>query len=442
MDFRKGEGGQIVVLTALSMTFLLGCMALAIDVGLLFNMKRKLQNAVDAAATSGAIDYMFNASHTTATAAATSALHANGFPSVTPTVNFYPNIVSVYHNNGDYYVQVAASVTDPTFFLGAFQGMVGHTSAAQKSLTIAASAIAGLPGEGNACVIVLDPSDSDTMDLQGSFNVDAGGCGVVVDSTSSTGLQFTGGGGTLTAKYVAVVGPDAGGHTGDSTPAPVYNTAPVNNPFPSLSGQTPSSDCVAGTGPGGAGGNVNSGTSYSGGATLNTLNNITCFSSAVTLTNFTSANPLPSGVLVFENGVTLGGTLYSGSNGTTLDVYSGQLTVNTNTNLALTAPTSAPTSAVPAGIAILQPSTNTQQLQLQTGSSCGTVTGIIYAPMAQLFLNDSGGDHCGGTGFGDASYTTDLIVYQLFDKTATLNISNYNSYLTTTGPLTAVALVE
>lgn len=35
-----------------------------------------------------------------------------------------------------------------------------------------------------------------------------------------------------------------------------------------------------------------------------------------------------------------------------------------------------------------------------------------------------------------------LIVYQLFDKTATLNISNYNSYLTTTGPLTAVALVE
>jgi hypothetical protein len=140
--------------------------------------------------------------------------------------------------------------------------------------------------------------------------------------------------------------------------------------------------------------------------------------------------------------VTLGGTLYSGASGTTLDVYNGQLSVNTNTNLALTAPTSAPTTAVPAGMVILQPSTNNQQLQLQTGSSCGTLTGIIYAPKAQLFLNDSGGDHCGGTGFGDASYTTDLIVYQLFDKTATLNISNYNTSLGTSGPLTAVALVE
>ena len=62
MKFRRDESGQIIVITALSMTVIFGFMALAIDVGMLFNAKRKLQNCADAAATSAAIDYMFNAS--------------------------------------------------------------------------------------------------------------------------------------------------------------------------------------------------------------------------------------------------------------------------------------------------------------------------------------------------------------------------------------------
>ena len=451
-DFRKGESGQILVITALSMTILFGFMALAIDVGLLFNAKRKLQNAVDAAATSGAIDYMFNASQTSATASATSALAANGF-SVTPTVNFYPNITSTYHNNGDYYVQVIATVPNPTFFLGVFHGLFRKTAGAQESVNVSAMAIAGMPGQGNACVIVLDPNaDAGAMTLQGSFTVDAGGCGVVVDSTSSDALQFTGGAGTLTAKYVSVVGDGHGGgdggQTGDSTPAPVLGAAPVNNPFPTLtSPATSGANSVCNSS------NSNSASSYTGTSTIKTSGGVTCFtnSSAVSLSDFTVAHPLPPGLEVFTNGVTLGGTVVSGTgaNGVTMDVGNGQFTVSTNTNLGITAPTSALSGgsgagawSVQAGIAILQPSTNNTQLQLQTGSSCGTLTGIIYAPTAQLFLNDSGGDHCGGTGFGDATYDTDLIVYQLFDKTATLNISNYNSSLGASGPLTSVALVE
>ena len=457
-NFRKAESGQILIITALSMAVLLGFMAIAIDVGLLFNARRKLQNAVDAAATSGAIDYMFNGSQTSATAAATAALHANGF-SVTPTVNYYPNITSTYHNNGDYYVQVIATVSDPTFFLGAFHGMFRKTRSVQESVNITGKAIAGMPGQGNACVIVLDPNnDSGAMTLQGSFNVDAGGCGVVVDSTSSDALQFTGAGGTLTAKYVSVVGGD-GGQTGDSTPHPVTHAAPVNNPFPGLtSPPTSGANSVCTTTGGASGhGNTNSAQSYTGTSTIYTANGVTCFtyvptahgsgSSPVSLTGVT----LPPGLAVFPNGVTLGGTISSGTgvNGTTLDVVGGQLSVSTNTNLALTAPTRALSGgtgtgawSVQAGLAILQPSTNNNQLQLQTGSSCGTLDGIIYAPTAQLYLNDSGGDNCGGTGFGNIQYTTDLIVYQLMDKTATLDISNYNTSLGTSGPLTAVALVE
>ena len=46
-------------------------------------------------------------------------------------------------------------------------------------------------------------------------------CGVIIDSSDSDALDFTGAGGTLTAGSVGVVG-GCGGHCGDSTPAPVY----------------------------------------------------------------------------------------------------------------------------------------------------------------------------------------------------------------------------
>ena len=171
MRIRKDESGQIVVLAALSMTVLFGFIALAIDVGLLFNAKRKLQNCADAAATSAAIDYMFNASTTTARAAATSAVTLNQMSNVTTTVNFNPNITSAYHNSA-YYVEVILSQPDPTFFMGMFN---------HKSVTIGARAVAGMPGGGNACVIVLNPHASGAMNLQGSFDVSANNCGVMVD---------------------------------------------------------------------------------------------------------------------------------------------------------------------------------------------------------------------------------------------------------------------
>lgn len=414
MISRKDESGQVLVLTALSMMILFGFMAFAIDVGWLFNNKRKLQNAADAAATSAAIDYMFNSSKTTATAAANSAVTANLISGATVTVNYAPNITTSYHNTSDY-IEVILSQPVPTFFMGMFN---------HNTVNVAVRAVAGLPGQGNACVIVLDPHASGAMTLQGSFNVSADKCGVVVDSDSSTALQFTGGAGTLSAGYVSVVGGD-GGQTGDSNPAPVTGASPVLNPFPNLTGPTPSTDCTAA--------NTNTMTSVTSSTTLKTANNITCFTKGVTFKNVT----LPSGVLVFENGVTLGGTVYSGANGTTLDVYNGAFNVNTGSSLSITAPTSAPTASVPAGIALMQPASNSTTIQVQFGASYGTFVGIIYAPSALLYLQDSGGDKSGGV-----TLTTDLIVGQLFDKTATLTINSYTTAFGSSSPLTAVALVE
>lgn len=421
MKFRNDESGQLVVVAALSMTVIFGFMALAIDVGLLFNAKRKLQNCADAAATSAAIDYMFNASQTTARAAATSAVTGNQMSNVSTTVNFNPNITSTYHNSSAY-VEVILTQSDPTFFMGIF---------GKKNMTILARAVAGMPGGGNACVIVLDPHAADALQLQGSFDVSANNCGVVVDSDSPNALQFTGAGGTLTAGYVSVVGGDSG-QTSDSNPAPVKGASAVTNPFPTLTGPNPATDCTAA--------NSNSMSSVTSSTTLKTSNNITCFtnSSAVSITGVT----LPSGVIVFENGVNFSGTITSGTNGTTLDNYNGSFNIGTGTTMNLTAPTTAPVtspsaSAVPSGIALMQPTSNTAQIQIQKGDAFGTFTGIIYAPSAQLYLQDSGGDKSGGW-----TLNTDLIVGTLFDKTATLTINSYTKQFGSTSPLTAVALVE
>jgi hypothetical protein len=279
----------------------------------------------------------------------------------------------------------------------------------------------------------LNPTASGALQLQGSFDVSADNCGVVVDSNASDALQFTGGAGTLTAGYVSVVGGD-GGQLGDSSPAPIKGAAPVINPFPSLSGPNPLTDCT--TGPSG---NTNTATTLNSSSTYKTVNNITCFPNAVSMSGTVN---LPSGVVVFENGVTLGGTVNSGTTGsnpgTTIDVSGGSFDVSTGTTLNLTAPTTAPTSSVPSGIALLQPASNTNVVKLQDGNSSGTFTGIVYAPGAQLFLNDSGGDHSGGT----VAYKTDLIVNTFYDKTATLVINSYTTSFGSSSPLTAVALVE
>ncbi len=84
-------------------------------------------------------------------------------------MNYYPNITSTYHNNGDYYVQVIATVSDPTFFLGAFHGMFRKTRSVQESVNIRGMAIAGMPGQGNACVIVLNKTKRPGLGVAGVF---------------------------------------------------------------------------------------------------------------------------------------------------------------------------------------------------------------------------------------------------------------------------------
>ena len=65
------------------------------------------------------------------------------------------------------------------------------------------------------------------------------------------------------------------------------------------------------------------------------------------------------------------------------------------------------------------------------------MTGAIYAPSAELFLQDSGGDKTGGF-----SIVGNIVVDTLFDKTATMNVYSYADANPGTNPLKTVILVE
>lgn len=400
----------MLIVTSFAALVLCGFLALSVDVGLLFRARRNMQIAADAAATAGALDYYYNASNSSAESAAQSAATANGVTNGSggAVVNVSTPPSDGPNAGAAGYVEVIVTEPNPTIFMSMF----GFTS-----MTVGARAVAGTPGASQGCVYVLDPSSSDAMELQGSFDVSASHCGVIVDSNASDALQFTGAGGSLTAGSVSVVGGD-GGQTGDSTPTPVTGAAPANDPI-NISGPVPPGGCNT----------TSSATSLSGTITGPGAGSSLCFTNAVTMSSVT----LGAGIYVFENGVTTTGDITSGTGGTTLDIYSGALTMNTGTVLDLVAPTSGPTN----GIAIMEPTSNSSQITIQKGNATGSLTGIIYAPSATLYLQDSGGDSSGGI-----SLTTDLVVDKLFDKTATLTITSYSAANSTTTPLRAVALVE
>ena len=417
----KDESGQAMILTLLCMTCLLGFVGFAADIGTLLRAKRNLQIAADSAAVAGAAELNYG----DMTAAADAAAAQNGVTIVTNggtvTVNT-PPMYGAYAGQTGGYVEAIVSQNQPTFFMNIFN---------IASQTITARAVAWNGASSNDCVYVCNPSASDAMSLQGSFDLSAPKCGVVVDSNNVDALQFTGGAGSLTAGSVGVVGGD-GGQTGDSTPAPVTGIAPVSCPYGGMVFPDPTT--MTCTTP--SGGNL-TGPISAGCYSAPPLSN-----GGLGTLNISNAQ-LGAGTYVFEGNVSLSGSVTSDAGGTTLDIYNGALsegTAATNLNLVAPAPCAAgtlpPCGGSYGGIAIMQPPANTNTITFEFGNSTGTIDGIIYAPTAQLFLHDSGGDTSGGI-----QLITDLIVGTLNDQTATLSITNYS---TTVGnsPLTKVALVE
>jgi hypothetical protein len=213
--------------------------------------------------------------------------------------------------------------------------------------------------------------------------------------------------------FLDVVGSSTSVHATSPT-APTLNAAPRKSPWGNLAGPTESN--------GGCTTVDKTTTSVTGTVTGPGLNKAICYQKAVTLNGAT----LGAGTYMFEKGVTISGTVTV--NGGTLDVYGGTFNQPSNTLLNITAPTAGTYN----GIAIMQPSNNTSNLQVQFGSNNQTLDGYIYAPGAEVYLQDNGG----------GIVATGIVAATMFDKASTIRIPSYDKAHPTTTPNRVVALVE
>jgi Flp pilus assembly protein TadG len=410
MKLLRDEKGQTLILTALCMGCLLGFMALSVDVGLLFNTKRKLQIAADAAATAAALQYIYTYSGSNQSAAETAAIAAGNAAgqanvsgsSVAVTVN--TNAASPAVHTGcagtNCYYEAIVSQQNPTIFFGTFFALWQGRSAG--TVKVAARAVAGTPDSSDYCVYLTNPSGT-ALKVQGNWSMNAANCGVYINSDSGSVEDDTGKAAKsgISATEIGIVGNVPNNITIAPSSSPtVLQTLPVSIPFSDVSAPTIPGTCTAG---GKLTGTVASG----------------CYSGNVTIGSATL-----NGLYIFTGDVTINGAV-NGTN-VTLAIMSGTLTIKPgNSSVTLTAPTSGTYS----GIVVYQPVTNKNTIKLQAGSSTGTMTGWLDAPGATLSMQDNGGDLSWGG----------LIVNSIDNGPAVLNVTGTTP---ASSPLMVVTLVE
>lgn len=427
--FLRNESGQVLLLTAIGMLALMGCLGIATEVGLIYHIRQTTQIAADAGATAAALDYLYNNSVAHAQAAGKAATASNGYTNgsggVQVTINIPPSTGPV--TSGGY---AEALVTGP-YNLSFLRYPLSFFGYSGNAVNVTSRAVAGYPGTGSTCIWLL-ASTGVGLQLQGAYDIQAPQCGIYVNSNSANAVSVTGNGGILNSKYLDIVGSSVGHQT---SPTPVTtNSAPRSNPWGNLVGPSTPNDCgITSALTSITSSNVTSVSGSSG-------NSVVCFTSAVTLNNVTLPGASSGVVYVFEDGVTVSGTVtlgsstynastgtFSNTNGAVMEIQNGTFNQN-NALLNIYAPTAGTYN----GIALLQPASNTNQLQVQFGSGNQTLDGYIFAPGANVYLQDNGG---GVTATG-------IVADTMFDKASSITIPSYDAANPSTTPNRVVVLVE
>jgi hypothetical protein len=394
----SAERGSILILTALSMTVLLGFAALALDVGYLYDSRSRMGAAADAAAKGAGLELLRNPSisNTALTTFAEREAAAMGFDTAdgqtTVAVNSPPANGPFAARAG--YVEVIINRPMPTFLMSVF-GM--------NTVTVGSRAVSG-PSPSPLCLVTLAPSPTDALGLDLAI-VSAPGC-TIVDNGNLTGFLAA-----LSAGAIFV--------TGNQTcfcflaPAPITGTPPLNDPLSYLTPPTLATCTQPGPGayvfPGGAlpAGKYCGGITIAGDTTLSGTY-------IITGSNGLKINPLVNvsgtDVLIYNHGT---GPL----------AFTGSLTTLT-----------AATTGNWAGILIYQDPGNPQPFDLSIGFY--SLTGTLYFPNASVTF--------GGAIGWDNSVPYNFVVAKTFTIAFALvfDLNHDTSSLPGGSPLKTIAIAE
>jgi len=421
------ERGSVLILTALSMTVLMGFVALAIDAGNLYLTQSRLQTLADTAAMAGALEASSCSAANCAiiTTAATTAL-AEATPSVSVTlfkqcaaatgtgilltINNGPCALGASdpNNLNANYVEAVVTQKVTTYFAG-FAGL--------KTITLSARSEAGkaIAPTSGPCM----NTNSLTM-ISGARLTDATGstCGINDNATSGLSLNS---GVTVNVGSFTYAGTSYNKNCGTCTtinPLPTTGSANELDPFASLAAPAQPATSTTNTG------------TISGATTLQPGT----YTSGLNFNTGTYTVTLSPGLYDFTGGMNVNSNVTIQGTGVTLFFPSGaSVNMNSAANLQLTAPAAALSNCAScAGMLMWMPSGNLTldsastsslggavyvpngTLTLNTGSNAGAY-GMIYAQ--SIMLNSAitlscasmpGGICPGGTGGGTASGSTTI----------------------------------
>ncbi len=370
----EDERGITAVTTGLALAMLAGFAGLAIDASSWQTAKRNMQGAADQAAYSAAAAVNAGADGTlNAKGVAAQMGYVDGQSSTTVTVNNPPASGSYTTNSKAW--EVIITKPQPMWFARLFM-------ASAPSATARAVATQGVPGQ--FCVLALDPSDSGTINIQGTPQLMTPSCNVQANSTSSSAITL-GGSASLTANTVAMVGNPgyANNGSGGITATKIVSSAPaLKDPYAGVS-IPPSSywgTCSAWP-------SLNANTTISAG----------CYTGSLTVPNNKTLTLSPGTYYIDRgsissnqgtingSGVTIVLTSSTGSNWSTMS-FTGSATVNL----------SAQTSGTFSGLVIYaDPRIPTGTTMSFGGGSSQSYTGDIYLPtIALTFGGNSSAASC------------------------------------------------
>ena len=188
----RDRSGNVLLLSALSITTLVGMAGLAADTVQWTVWKRQLQREADSAAIAGAIA---NYQSSSASTAATAEITRHGLITLLDTP-----LIQVSPTTGPY----AGDPTAVRVALNSRRTLPFSSFILQTAPTIRAEATAAAVQFGTYCVLALESTSNTGITMQGSATVDLG-CGMATNSQGTSAVT-AGGGSSVDASPIAAVG--------------------------------------------------------------------------------------------------------------------------------------------------------------------------------------------------------------------------------------------
>lgn len=374
------DGQAAMVVVVFIGLFLLGFLAVGIDVGYMFHEKRMAQAAADAAAVAAAEEA--SAGYTSNEQSVANAMaKTNGFDpgaSINPATVTLKTPTTGNYSGSSSYIEADVSKPIPTFFLGVFDR--------RATMTIGARAVAG-GGLTSPTCICLEAPTGNGLGMSNNAALNATACGVTVDSSSNNAVSVVGSA-TLNSLSLGTVSNswDNGNNinnNGEITPSTkvIQGITTACQPIVAAPTLPTGLPCYANPINGWTAAN-----NYTGAFTLplageTTSNGVVCYTSLDT-SQSSSVTFSPGYTYYIQGNFNTGGG--SPITGSGIELYVGG-TVNIANGV--TAKLSAPTvNGVPQTLFYVAGNTVTVQ-----GGSSSSISGLVYAPNANVTLNNGTG---------------------------------------------------